>query len=175
MRMLRVALVLLVLAAFLCATAAVSAAQVPTAPVKGIKVPTITPAKGPVNITPKAPAMRLTITPMPPVKTGKLLDLAPMRSTVQQMSRNLKWGELPGWTGNKDASKAVKGEAAEIALKASQNFVLGSGKTSGKLGTPAMRPLPAEMQGSGLLPKMSGKKAVIPKAPAKMEKIAFGL
>jgi hypothetical protein len=141
--MLRVALVLLVLASFIAATAAVSMAA------------TVTPT---VKPTAKA-TLKPTSTMMPIKKTGKMIDLQQMKSTVGNVYKNLMKSTkmpakpgMPAMPGNATAkpgvSKSVSGLNAQKPM--------GQYSPGMQLSTPSMRSVqtPAIMNQLGAMPNI---------------------
>jgi len=143
--MLRVALVLLVLASFVAATVAVSMAA------------TVTPA---VKPTAKA-TMKPTGTMMPIKKTGKMIDLQQMKSTVGDIYKKLmmttKMPAKPAMPGN---NTTAMGGVNKTASGMNQQRPMEKYSPSMKLSTPSMRsiPAPAVMNQLGAMSKVSSVK-----------------
>ncbi|MGA9139674.1 MAG: hypothetical protein WBZ29_05590 [Methanocella sp.] len=141
MRMLRVALVLLVLASFIAATAAVSMAA------------TVTP-----TVKPTAKATLKPTSSIKPIKsTGKMIDLQQMKTTVGNVYKNLMKSTkmpakpaMPGKnaTATPGVSKSVSGLNAQKSLS--------QYSPSMQLNAPSMRSIqtPAIMNQLGAMPQV---------------------
>jgi len=140
MRMLRVALVLLVLAAFLVAPAAAALAAMPTT---SMKMPTASPmATMKTTAMPQMAPLKNTVTPMPtnkatttPLAThkpGKLMDLSSMTSSFKN---GLKSVSMPSSVSSSDVK--AKGSALESATM--QKIATASGRQSWSLSVPAVK------------------------------------
>ena len=152
MRMLRVALVLIVLASFVAAMTAVSTA----ATVK--------------------PTVKPTVTMMPMKKPGKMIDLTQMKSNIGNVYKKMKaGGNVPG--AGQGSSKYVKGEAGQILDNVGWKITQDKSKSSMSLNTPGMRSMPAPLMPGRIsqLPQIGKSRAKMGKAPGEDLMIAMGL
>jgi hypothetical protein len=158
MRMLRIALVLLVLASFVVANVAISMAA--TATPKAPKAP---------NATMKKPTMPA-VAKMPTKKPGKMIDLDQMKSNIGGVYQMLKSGvKMPGQ--NVDSTGAsVKNKASKMMSDTYGRIAKGSGKSLELSGS---GPQPISQLGS--LPKIGNTMATMGKAPGENLMISLGL
>lgn len=150
MRMLRIALVLIVLASFLVATAAVSTAATDT------------------QTAMKAPAMPMA-PKMPTKKPGQMIDLKGMKTNIGNTYQMLKSGvKMPGAVVNGPGA-SVKTKVNGMVSDTYGQIAQGRGKSLA-LGVPA----PQAISQLGGLPKI-GNMASMGKVPGMNQMVSLGL